>query len=161
MKSGKDCTVPKSGSFICGGIFDLEDKEKKVSELEQQMEEPRFWEDQKRAQELISEVNQLRSWTLPYKEIRATFENIESLLPEASELGEEGLASELIEELGKVEKRLSELETRKMLSGEMDQNNCFLSINSGAGGTEACDWALDVAHACIRDGRSGGNGEWK
>src|SRR5262249_34197927 len=49
---------------------------------------------------------------------------------------------ELVRELDRVEESLSELEARRMLSGEMDQKNCFLSINAGAGGTEACDWAL-------------------
>ena len=45
-------------------------------------------------------------------------------------------------ELDAIEKELGGLEVRKMLSGELDNKNCYLSINSGAGGTEACDWAL-------------------
>ncbi len=49
---------------------------------------------------------------------------------------------QLVEELNNVEIALSELEVRRMLSGELDNKNCFLGINAGAGGTEACDWAL-------------------
>ncbi len=106
------------------------------------MEDPSFWEDQERAQEVITEANELKSWTGPYREIKESFDNVDSLYPEASEMGDEALLQELGKELLKVEKVLFELEVRRMLSGEMDNKNCFLSINSGAGGTEACDWAL-------------------
>ncbi len=131
-----------SGSFICGGIFDLEVKEKRVQELEKLMEDPQFWDDQVGAQTVISEVNDLRSWTVPYMEIKESFGNVESLLPDALEMGDEELIEELAHELSKVENVLSQLEVRRMLSGEMDSKHCFLSINAGAGGTEACDWAL-------------------
>jgi peptide chain release factor 2 len=109
------------------------------------METPDFWEDPSKAHQVIAEVNQLKNWTIPYREIKRSFESVESLYPEASQLGDEALIGELMEELNKVEELLSELEVRRMLSGEMDDKNCFLSINAGAGGTEACDWALMLA----------------
>ncbi|MGE5196856.1 MAG: peptide chain release factor 2, partial [Anaerolineae bacterium] len=58
------------------------------------------------------------------------------------ESGDAAFLDELLSELSAIEVKLSELELRKMLSGELDIKNCYLSINSGAGGTEACDWAL-------------------
>lgn len=106
------------------------------------MEAPEFWGNQRKAEQIIAEANQLKAWTVPYRKIKENFENVESLLPEAEEIGDESLITELTEELSQIEKEISELEVRKMLSGEMDGKNCFLSINSGAGGTEACDWAL-------------------
>ena len=60
------------------------------------MEEADFWDDQTKAHKTIAEVNQLRSWTLPYKEIKERFENVESLLPEAAEMGDEALIKELV-----------------------------------------------------------------
>lgn len=66
---------------------------------------------------------------------------MKSLLPEVSEEEEAEFFSELLEELKKIEEELEELEVKKMLSGELDPKPCYLSINSGAGGTEACDWA--------------------
>lgn len=111
-------------------------------ELEKQMENPNFWNDNAAAQKVIAESNKLKGWTIPYQEIKNRFESVESLLPEASEIGDEALVDELVQELGAVDKALSELEVRRMLSGELDAKQCFLSINSGAGGTEACDWAL-------------------
>lgn len=109
------------------------------------MEEPEFWADSEKAQAIIAEANELKGWTIPYHEIKSRFENVESLLPEASQEGDEALVDELVQELDKVEKELADLEVRRMLSGEMDNKECFLSINAGAGGTEACDWALMLA----------------
>lgn len=118
------------------------------------MEDPGFWDDQIAAQHTISEANQLKSWTIPYHQIKERFENVESLLPEAFALGDEALIEELLRELDSVDSALSELEVRRMLSGEMDSKNCFLSINAGAGGTEACDWALMLSRMYQRWGES-------
>lgn len=106
------------------------------------MADPDFWNHAEEAQTIISEVNALREWTTPFKQIQSDFANVESLLPEAYELQEEALVDDLIAELNEVEKKLTQLEVRRMLSGEMDGLNCYLSINAGAGGTEACDWAM-------------------
>jgi len=105
------------------------------------MEAPGFWDDNDRAQKVISEINLLKAWTAPYNEYKQRFLNVKELLPEAFEMGDDELISELLQELSQVDKSLNDLEIRKMLSGELDPKNCYLSINSGAGGTEACDWA--------------------
>jgi peptide chain release factor 2 len=128
-------------SFICGGIFDLANKEKKVHELEAKMGTPDFWDDNIAAQKVIDECNALKAWTLPYQEVKQRFTNVKELLPEVAESGDSEFFNQLLQELSEVDKVLSELEIRKMLSGELDNKNCFLSINAGAGGTEACDWA--------------------
>ncbi len=108
------------------------------------MEEGSFWDDNQAAQKVITECKQLREWTVPYQEVKEKFNNIVALLPEA-EVEDQGLFEELLQELDGVEKVISEMEIRKMLSGEMDDRNCFLSINAGAGGTEACDWVQMLA----------------
>lgn len=131
----------KKESSICGGIFDLESKEKRVSELEVQMSEPDFWIDNDRAQTVIAESKDLRAWTDPAKDIKRRYEDVKSLMPEAFETNDVHLLQDLFKELELIEHDLGDLEVRKMLSGEMDNKNCYLSINSGAGGTEACDWA--------------------
>ncbi|MBY0528581.1 MAG: peptide chain release factor 2 [Rhabdochlamydiaceae bacterium] len=120
----------------------LEEKEKRVSELEQKMEHPGFWDDNTAAQKVISEVNQLKEWTYAYRDLKNRFESVNALLPEVDESNDASFFQQLIDELHKIDKALSEIEIRKMLSGELDSKNCFLSINAGAGGTEACDWAL-------------------
>lgn len=106
------------------------------------MAESNFWDDNDNAQKTIAECNELREWTVPYNELKRRFSDISDLLPEAYEAGDDGLIAEMVQGLNDIEKELSDLEIRKMLSGELDNKNCYLSINSGAGGTEACDWAL-------------------
>lgn len=128
--------------FICGGIFDLASKEARVKELETLMEQPDFWQDNEKAQAVIEECNQLRTWTLAYNDMKRRFSDVQEMLPEAFSMQEEGLIKELTAELTQIEKGLTELEVRRMLSGELDSKNCYLSINAGAGGTESCDWAL-------------------
>jgi peptide chain release factor 2 len=132
----------KADSSTCGGIFDVAQKEKRVLDLQHQMESSDFWEDHAKAQEVIEESNLLKGWTVPYKDLQERFENVKSLLPEAEGLNDQELIQELLQELKQIDRQLTDLEVRKMLSHELDGKNCYISINSGAGGTEACDWAL-------------------
>lgn len=106
------------------------------------MEEDGFWDSHQIAQKVINETNLLKAWTVPYHELKERFGNVAALYPEVKESCDLDLMRDLEAELQHIEKRLADLEMRKMLSGELDGKNCFLSINSGAGGTEACDWAL-------------------
>jgi peptide chain release factor 2 len=134
--------VLKNGLFRCRGIFDLAQKEQEVQELDAKMQREGFWDDNDAAQKVIARLNEIKLWTVPYRDLQERFINVEALLPEAMKEKEEELVEELYQELLHVDRSLSELEVRKMLSGEMDAKNCYLSINAGAGGTEACDWAL-------------------
>lgn len=94
---------------------------------------------------MIAEANALKEWTEPYKALEGQLADVAALLPEAIEAREEALLKELEEALNRADKELEALEMRRMLSGELDEKNCYLSINAGAGGTEACDWALMLA----------------
>lgn len=122
------------------------------------MEGSDFWNDANAAQSVINECNQLKAWTVPYQELKGQFEDIKSLLPEAYDAGEEGLIQELVNSLNDVDKKLADLEVRRMLSGELDNKDCYLTINSGAGGTEACDWAHMLSRMYQRWGAKRG---WK
>lgn len=104
------------------------------------MEEESFWFNQAAAQKVIDELNHLRAWINPYRDLVVRFENVSSLLPEVDETKEPEFYQELLLEMKRVTKGIEELEIRKMLSGELDEKNCYFSINAGAGGTEACDW---------------------
>jgi peptide chain release factor 2 len=106
------------------------------------MEASDFWDDNLGAQKIIDECNALKAWTVPYKELKQRFENVRSLLPEVDIASDAEFFAQLVKELNDIDKAFSELEVRRMLSGELDNKNCFVSINAGAGGTEACDWAL-------------------
>lgn len=105
------------------------------------MAEPGFWDNSEAAQEVISEVNALKAWTIPCSKAKSDFEAVNEMLPEALEMGDSELVEELMAELGTLEAAVEDLELRRMLSGELDQKSCFLQVNAGAGGTESCDWA--------------------
>jgi peptide chain release factor 2 len=100
-----------------------------------------FWNDQQAAEKVIAACNALKLWTVPYSDLKTRFTDVKELLPEAEELGDAELVQELLASLDDIEKKLSDLEVRKMLSGELDNKDCYLEINAGAGGTESCDWA--------------------
>ena len=105
------------------------------------MAAPDFWNDQEAAQKVIESCNALKLWTIPFNEVKTKFQDVKEMLPEAEELGDGALVQELLNSLREVDQTLSELEVRKMLSGELDGKDCYLEINAGAGGTESCDWA--------------------
>jgi len=122
------------------------------------MTSPGFWDDTTASQKVIGELGELRLWTVPYKEIKAKFQDIKEMLPEAEGIGDAELVKELLAGLDEVEKVLGEMEVRKMLSGELDNKDCYLEINAGAGGTESCDWASMLSRMYQRWGTKKG---WK
>lgn len=105
------------------------------------MEEPAFWGDSAAAEEVIKASNRLKAWLEPYGEAKRKSDDVKSLLVDLNEKQDPEFYQDLIDELTSIEKQVEALEVRKMLSGELDECDCFLSINAGAGGTESCDWA--------------------
>ena len=105
------------------------------------MEESDFWSDNEAAQKVINQCNVLKGWTHPYRGIKKRFEAAKEFLEEIDEEDDSELYQDLLGELVEVEKGLEDLEVKKMLSGELDNKDCYLSVNAGAGGTESCDWA--------------------
>jgi len=99
-----------------------------------------FWDDKEEANSVISKVNELRNIVDPICALEKNISNNLSMLDVISE--EECDLFNLIKEEYNLDKlKLEELELQTYLSGEYDKNNCIFEIHSGAGGTEACDWA--------------------
>jgi len=103
-----------------------------------------FWNNREQAQKLIDEANTLRGKTEPLLKAEKQLEDFQVMV----ELGEAEPADaqakiqqELERDLARFFKELKALELRVFLNGPHDKSNCILSINSGAGGTESCDWA--------------------
>src|SRR5438105_10888118 len=109
------------------------------------MSEENFWASRERAQGDVEEVSRLRSLLNPLRELEravADFEALRQLAAEESDPVHRAEAEkELAHEQGPLLHRLEEFELRQFLSGENDRANAFLTIHSGAGGTESCDWA--------------------
>lgn len=126
---------------ISGGLFDLENKEARIQELEEIMMMPDFWDDQNKAQSIINEVNSLKSIVNELNDLSSTQENLEMTLELLKEEPDEDLQAELVQELKEFEERLENFELQLLLSEPYDKNNAILELHPGAGGTESQDWA--------------------
>lgn len=109
--------------------------------------QPNFWNDNQKATKTQKEKNQLEGVLNPYNKVAGLVEDLKALHQLCSELGEVDASShdEFTKGFEAAETELRKLELSRMLSGENDAGNCYLSINAGAGGTEACDWAAMLA----------------
>ncbi|MGJ7911141.1 peptide chain release factor 2 [Neobacillus sp. LXY-1] len=122
------------------GLFDLENKEARIAELEDIMLQPDFWNDQQAAQTVISESNGLKDQVHEFYKLNESFENLEVTYELVKEEADAELQAELEEELTELTSRLNEFELQLLLSGEFDKNNAILELHPGAGGTESQDW---------------------
>lgn len=124
------------------------------------MSQPSFWDNQSAAQKVIAEVNRLKAMVNPAKAFHAELGDIQAMLELVEELeddseGEE-YQREVLSALKQLEPKLDALELASFLSGPHDACSAFLSINSGAGGTESCDWAEMLLRMYTRWGEKAG-----
>lgn len=114
------------------------------------MADSHFWDDAAAAKKIIDESAELKSWIDPLDKIKSSFEGVKALLPDIDPERDADFYQELLKELDFADKELEALEFRRMLSHPFDKKNCYLTINAGAGGTEACDWALMLSRMYSR-----------
>lgn len=118
-------------------IKDFTELFNRQKELEEKLQSPDVWADQKLANELGQKVREI-------KDTIEQFTRWESIIEDAKtayDIGDEELISESENQLTQLEKELDKYDIQKMLSGEYDEADAFLTINAGAGGTDAQDWA--------------------
>jgi peptide chain release factor 2 len=129
-------------------IFDPATLAERVAALEAQMGEPGFWDDAEAAAKVGAEHARLTRRLERYRSVAADADDLEALA-ELSEEDEE-LARELDEQLRSVEERLLELEEERLFSGPYDAGDAIVTVNAGAGGTDAQDWAEMVLRMEMR-----------
>ena len=121
-----------------GGLFDSEEKEKRLKELDDEMKHPNFWNDKKNSEKVIAEFNELKRLLDGVTELK---NNIEGNL-ELLSLDEDNEVLELLSnDIEKIESNLKEQKVLVLLNGKYDKEGAILEIHPGAGGTESCDWA--------------------
>ncbi|MDX9731678.1 MAG: PCRF domain-containing protein, partial [Bdellovibrionales bacterium] len=116
-------------------------KEKRLEEVVLQSENPAVWNDPAKMQKLNKERSILEKDIAAWKALSTRSDDGLVLLEMAVEASDEDSFQEVVKETETLETLVHELEIKKMLSGELDANSTYLSINAGAGGTEAQDWA--------------------
>ena len=104
------------------------------------MLQPDFWNDQEKAQMVISEANGLKDQVTEFTVLNDSYENLELTYELVKEENDMELRAELEEELQQLSGRLNQFELQLLLSEEYDKNNAILELHPGAGGTESQDW---------------------
>ncbi|WP_409477633.1 peptide chain release factor 2 [Pseudobdellovibrio sp. HCB154] len=123
------------------GYFDLDRKKKRLEELAMAAENPDLWTKPAEMQKLNKEKTLLEKAFAEWNQFFNRLEDAKVLLEMAVDGHDENSFKEVKSELNEVRKIGEQLELQKVLGGELDANSTYLSINSGAGGTESCDWA--------------------
>lgn len=134
-----------------GGIFDLDRKKERLLEIDILLSDESLWTDLARCQDLAKEKKTLQSVVEQFDHLSSGFSDASELLEMAvSEGNDETLLSALQKDVSALDQSLLELETRRLFSLPMDERPCFLEIQSGAGGTEAQDWAAMILRMYLR-----------
>jgi len=124
-----------------GGIFDFDAKFERLRTVNASLEDPSVWNDPKKAQELGKEQKSLNSVVLTLDKLTRELADNAELFEMSKEEGDDAGLQTIEAEAEKLRPLVEELEFRRMFSNEADPLNCFVDIQAGAGGTEACDWA--------------------
>ncbi len=124
-----------------GGIFDYDAKYERLRTVNASLEDPSVWNDPKKAQELGKEKKSLDSVVLTLQKLTTELADNAELYEMSREEGDEAGLITIEQETAKLLPLIEELEFRRMFSKEADPLNCYIDIQAGAGGTEACDWA--------------------
>ncbi len=124
-----------------GASLDLDNKKKRIAELDRMMEEPDFWTDPEKANQYSTEDRRLKDEVKSYEELAQSYDDIGALIEMAEEEEDQDSVAEVKEMLDDFIERLDQMSTKLLLSGEYDSMNAILRLNAGAGGTESNDWA--------------------
>jgi len=133
-----------------GGIFDYDAKALKLSEVNSALEDPTVWDNPKRAQDLGKEKKALEDVVVVLDRLTSELGDNTELF-EMSKAEDDDAGLETIEgEAEALAAEVEKLEFRRMFNKPADPLNCFLDIQAGAGGTEACDWASMLLRQYLR-----------
>lgn len=153
-----------SGWRRWGGVFDIPGKRGQVAALQKKTESPNFWNDPKAAEVFMKNLNGVKSWVTGFDKASTEVDDLDVLYDFAKEsLGgstDETVTTaetqELDESYSKAVEDVEALELRNMLGAEGDNLGAVLTINSGAGGTEANDWSSMLMRMYMRWGERNG-----
>nr|WP_302889874.1 peptide chain release factor 2 [uncultured Blautia sp.] len=120
--------------------LDLANKEKRVEELEREMEAPDFWDDAETSQKKMKELKSMKDDMETYHNLVTQMDDMETMIEMGYEENDPDLIPEIQEMLDEFRTDFDNIRVKTLLSGEYDSENAIIKLNAGAGGTEACDW---------------------
>ncbi|MCK6406041.1 MAG: peptide chain release factor 2 [Rhodocyclaceae bacterium] len=130
--------------------LDYDHKRERLTLLNQEMEDPKIWDDAKRAQELGREKKSLEDIVLVLEDVDTGLKDGRELFDMGKEEGDDDMLLAVDADAAGIEQKVAQLEFRRMFSNPQDPNPCFLEIQAGAGGTEAQDWASMLLRMYLR-----------
>ena len=133
-----------------GGIFDFDAKAEKLEELSRALEDPKVWDNAEHAQALGKDKKLMEGVVLTLRNLSQHLADSGDLFDLARSEDDEETLNSVIADLAEMEKIVADLEFRRMFSHPADPNHCFIDIQAGAGGTEACDWASMLLRQYLR-----------
>jgi peptide chain release factor 2 len=133
-----------------GGFFDFDAKSARLAEVNRLVEDPELWNDPKRAQEIGREKKSLESVVGALSQLTQQISESVELLDMARDENDDATLIAVESDAAAIERQVADLEFRRMFSNPADPANCFLDIQAGAGGTEACDWASILLRQYLR-----------
>lgn len=119
----------------------MANKEKRIQELEMEMEAPDFWDNPQQSQEMMKELKYLKDDMETYQRLESQMEDMETMIEMGYEENDPELIPEIQQMLDEFETDFEAIRVKTLLSGEYDQDNAIVTLHAGAGGTESCDWA--------------------
>ena len=140
----------QSASTSFGGLFDIDRKREDIQEIESRVAVPGFWDDNESAQAVLRERMTLEKVLNLWDSLARQLDDIRALIELGSEVDDEASLHECHDLNAALEKEVAAAEFQRMLSGPHDRSCCYLSINSGAGGTESQDWAEMLLRMYLR-----------
>ncbi|WP_320952699.1 peptide chain release factor 2, partial [Enterocloster bolteae] len=120
--------------------LDLDNKVRRIAELDKSMEEPGFWDEPEQSTRMVRESKNLKDEVDTYRALEQQYEDIQVMIQMGYEENDSSLIPEIEEMLEQFKETLENMRMKLLLSGEYDSNNAILRLNAGAGGTESCDW---------------------
>ncbi|MCQ4671494.1 peptide chain release factor 2 [Lactonifactor longoviformis] len=124
-----------------GDSLDLANKEKRIQELEREMEAPGFWDDTERSQKMMKELKGMKDDMDTYHRLKTQMEDMELMIEMGYEENDPAVIPEIQEMLEEFTRDFEDIRIKILLSGEYDKNDAIVTLHAGAGGTESCDWA--------------------
>ena len=147
MQEAKDKTkalISQTRDAMVG--LDIDVKSEKLWKLRQQSATSDFWEDSKKAKDIMQEISALEEEVTAWQKLQKDLQEVSELL----DLGDDSLLKDIEKQLEKVEEKFNKLKKDLAYSGPYDQNDVILNIYAGAGGTDAQDWAGMLLRMYVR-----------
>ncbi len=133
-------------------IFKLDLKLEKIKKLREESEQSNFWDDQRKAQSVLQKIKSLQEWVDIWNDLNEKTKSVKEYIQLAEMEGDEAEYDTIESQINDLSEEIEAVEFKSMLSGKDDERNCILTIHSGAGGTEAQDWAEMLMRMYLRWG---------